>query len=81
MKEEHEAFLRGLVLYQKEWDLIATVVKTRTVLQVRTHGQKYFAKLEKGEVFPEEVSKTYNPRLRQSVLVQQDTFVYISYTR
>ena len=57
MKEEHEAFLRGVELYQKDWHLIATVVKTRSVLQIRTHGQKYFNKLAKGEVFPLEVRK------------------------
>eukprot|EP00903_Cladosiphon_okamuranus_P008067 g7781.t1 len=52
MKEEHEAFLRGVEMYNKDWHLIATVVKTRSVLQIRTHGQKYFTKLAKGEVFP-----------------------------
>lgn len=55
MKEEHEAFLRGVELYKKDWHLVAAVVKTRSVLQIRTHGQKYFAKLAKGEVFPLEV--------------------------
>lgn len=55
MKEEHEAFLRGVGLYDKDWNLIATVVTTRSVLQIRTHGQKYFTKLAKGEVFPLEV--------------------------
>lgn len=55
MKEEHEAFLQGVALYDRDWDLIATIVTTRSVLQIRTHGQKYFAKLEKGKVFPEQV--------------------------
>lgn len=55
MREEHDAFLHGVVLYGKDWDLIATVVRTRSVVQVRTHGQKYFKKLMKGEAFPQEV--------------------------
>lgn len=42
-------------MYNKDWHLIATAVKTRSVLQIRTHGQKYFTKLAKGEVFPLEV--------------------------
>ena len=47
-KEEHEAFLVGLELYGKEWKKVAMKVKTRTVVQTRTHAQKYFQKLAKG---------------------------------
>mmetsp|Transcript_17517 Transcript_17517/g.50462 ORF Transcript_17517/g.50462 Transcript_17517/m.50462 type:complete len:775 (-) Transcript_17517:1217-3541(-) len=46
-KEEHEAFLLGLKLYGKEWKKVAAKVKTRTVVQTRTHAQKYFQKLQK----------------------------------
>lgn len=46
-KEEHEAFLKGLQLYGKEWKKVAAKVKTRTVVQTRTHAQKYFQKLQK----------------------------------
>ena len=53
--EEHLAFLRGLHLYDKTWEAIASLVPTRTVLQIRTHSQKYFSKIESGGVFPEEV--------------------------
>ena len=49
-KEEHEAFLSGLQMYGKEWKKVAARVKTRTVVQTRTHAQKYFQKLTKGEV-------------------------------
>lgn len=55
MKEEHETFLRGVELYDKDWCLLATTITTRSVVQIRTHGQKYFAKLQKGEAFPEQV--------------------------
>ena len=47
-REEHEAFLLALQLYGKEWKKVAAKVKTRTVVQTRTHAQKYFQKLQKG---------------------------------
>jgi SHAQKYF class myb-like DNA-binding protein len=46
-KEEHEAFLSALKMYGKEWKKVAAKVKTRTVVQTRTHAQKYFQKLSK----------------------------------
>lgn len=46
-KEEHEAFLAALQQYGKEWKKVAAKVKTRTVVQTRTHAQKYFQKLSK----------------------------------
>lgn len=46
-KEEHEAFLSALQMYGKEWKKVAAKVKTRTVVQTRTHAQKYFQKLAK----------------------------------
>ena len=38
-KHEHDAFLEGLKLYGKEWKKVAAKVKTRTVVQTRTHAQ------------------------------------------
>jgi SHAQKYF class myb-like DNA-binding protein len=49
-REEHQAFLAGLNQYGKEWKKVAAKVKTRTVVQTRTHAQKYFQKLQKGLV-------------------------------
>lgn len=46
-REEHEAFLSALQQYGKEWKKVAAKVKTRTVVQTRTHAQKYFQKLSK----------------------------------
>jgi len=46
-KEEHEAFMHALQVYGKEWKKVAAKVKTRTVVQTRTHAQKYFQKLQK----------------------------------
>lgn len=38
--EEHDLFIRGLELYGKGWKKIANLIKTRTVVQIRTHSQK-----------------------------------------
>jgi SHAQKYF class myb-like DNA-binding protein len=46
--DEHHAFLEAVKKYGKEWKRIAGEVKTRTVVQTRTHAQKYFQKLTKG---------------------------------
>jgi SHAQKYF class myb-like DNA-binding protein len=49
-REEHESFLLALQNHGKEWKKVAAKVKTRTVVQTRTHAQKYFQKLQKGLV-------------------------------
>jgi SHAQKYF class myb-like DNA-binding protein len=41
------AFIKGLELHGKGWKKIANMIKTRTVVQIRTHAQKYFLKLSK----------------------------------
>jgi SHAQKYF class myb-like DNA-binding protein len=46
-REEHSAFLSALKTHGKEWKKVAAKVKTRTVVQTRTHAQKYFQKLHK----------------------------------
>jgi SHAQKYF class myb-like DNA-binding protein len=45
--EEHSVFLQGLEQHGKQWKMIATMIGTRTVVQVRTHAQKYFQKMER----------------------------------
>lgn len=46
-KHEHDLFLRGLELYGKEWKRMTSLIPSRTVIQIRTHAQKYFQKLMK----------------------------------
>jgi SHAQKYF class myb-like DNA-binding protein len=46
-REEHALFLRGLELHGKEWKKIADMISTRSVVQIRTHAQKYFQKVAK----------------------------------
>ena len=47
-RKEHDLFLEALKKYGKEWKKVASWVGTRTVVQTRTHAQKYFQKLSKG---------------------------------
>jgi len=48
--EEHKAFVSAYQMYGKDWKKVAAVVKTRTVVQTRTHAQKYFQALQKATV-------------------------------
>ena len=45
--EEREMFEKLLRKHGKEWKKISEILQTRTVVQVRTHAQKYFKKLAK----------------------------------
>lgn len=65
-KAEHDAFLVGLKIYGKEWKKVAAKVKTRTVVQTRTHAQKYFQKLQK-------VMKTTDTPADHSITVEMGT--------
>lgn len=47
--EEHEAFLQGLKVFGREWKKVAERIPTRTSAQIRSHAQKYFAKIEREE--------------------------------
>lgn len=48
--EEHGLFLKGLQLYGKDWKMISNLVKTRSLVQIRTHAQKYFMKQDKHSI-------------------------------
>jgi len=47
-RQEHDRFVGGLKKWGKEWKKVAGEVRTRTVVQTRTHAQKYFQKLQVG---------------------------------
>ena len=42
---EHETFLKGFEIYGNNWNMISTMVTTRTSTQIKTHAQKYHASL------------------------------------
>ena len=43
-KNEHEQFIQGIALYGNNWIKIKSLIRTRTAIQVRSHGQKFFNK-------------------------------------
>jgi len=43
--EEHKLFLEGIMLYGKDWKKMLPLIKTRTLVQIRTHAQKVFKKI------------------------------------
>lgn len=57
-EKEHLVFLDGLHTYGKQWKTIAGMIGTRTVVQVRTHAQKYFQKMERSNGALDYVSTT-----------------------
>jgi SHAQKYF class myb-like DNA-binding protein len=41
--DEHRLFLEGIMLYGKDWKRMQPIIKTRTLVQIRTHAQKVIA--------------------------------------
>ena len=41
---EHRVFLEGIMLYGKDWKKVQSLLKTRSIVQIRTHAQKVFKK-------------------------------------
>ncbi|XP_075501115.1 protein LATE ELONGATED HYPOCOTYL-like isoform X1 [Primulina tabacum] len=53
-EEEHNKFLVALKLYGRAWQRIEEHIGTKTAVQIRSHAQKFFTKLEK-ESFVKEI--------------------------
>ncbi|CAM9568244.1 unnamed protein product, partial [Ectocarpus sp. 4 AP-2014] len=54
-KKEHDDFLVGLGACGKDWiEISCRFVFSRTATQIRTHAQKYFTKVNRGQSFPEQ---------------------------
>eukprot|EP00471_Norrisiella_sphaerica_P013669 CAMPEP_0184503230 /NCGR_PEP_ID=MMETSP0113_2-20130426/51767_1 /TAXON_ID=91329 /ORGANISM="Norrisiella sphaerica, Strain BC52" /LENGTH=603 /DNA_ID=CAMNT_0026892689 /DNA_START=238 /DNA_END=2049 /DNA_ORIENTATION=+ len=45
--EEHKRFVEAIRMYKRDWARVKEHVGTRTVIQIRSHAQKYFLKLQK----------------------------------
>lgn len=52
---EHDKFLEALQLFDRDWKKIEAFIGSKTVIQIRSHAQKYFLKAQKsgtGEHLP-----------------------------
>jgi SHAQKYF class myb-like DNA-binding protein len=43
--EEHKLFLEGIKRFGKDWRKMQPLIKTRSLIQIRTHAQKVFKKI------------------------------------
>ncbi|KAJ8573199.1 hypothetical protein K7X08_009710 [Anisodus acutangulus] len=46
-EQEHDKFLEALQLFDRDWKKIEAFVGSKTVIQIRSHAQKYFLKVHK----------------------------------
>lgn len=68
-------FLKGLQKFGRCWKDIATLIPTRTVVQIRTHAQKYFQKIEKlqrAECIRKDLPQVKATRRRSNSLKPED---------
>ena len=45
-QEEHDKFLEGIELYGINWKNVKKLIDTRTIIQVRSHAQKFYHKMK-----------------------------------
>ena len=85
--EEHRLFLEGIMIYGKNWKKIQPLIKTRTLIQIRTHAQKVFKNVGikrllndiPTEVLPTEAIDTTSKRQRVDDNVSFSLFLHLIY--
>ena len=45
-KDEHDKFLEGIQLYGMDWRSVKKFIDTRTLIQVRSHAQKFYLRMK-----------------------------------
>ena len=45
-KDEHNKFIKGLILFGNNWKKIQHYLITRSISQARSHAQKYFMRIK-----------------------------------
>lgn len=48
--KEHDAFIEGMKLFKRDWELIANHVQTKNAVQVRTHAYSHFNRRVRGNI-------------------------------
>ncbi|XP_062088697.1 protein REVEILLE 3-like [Humulus lupulus] len=46
-EQEHEKFVEGVQLFNRDWKKIEAFIGSKTIIQIRSHAQKYFQKILK----------------------------------
>ncbi|KAE8705293.1 Protein REVEILLE 6 [Hibiscus syriacus] len=86
---EHDKFLEALQLFDRDWKKIEAFIGSKTVIQIRSHAQKYFLKVQKNGTcehlppprpkrkashpYPQKASKTAHGNPQVSVSLQSST--------
>mmetsp|Transcript_14471 Transcript_14471/g.31127 ORF Transcript_14471/g.31127 Transcript_14471/m.31127 type:complete len:196 (-) Transcript_14471:118-705(-) len=65
-EEEHERFVVALTKHGREWRLIEQDVGTKSAVQIRSHAQKYFLRLERAQADELQNVPPPRPRKRQA---------------
>ena len=68
---EHKIFLQGIKEHGKGWKRIAAMIGTRNVVQVRTHAQKYFQKVNRMKANEENEVAESEPVQEKKVAVKR----------